>query len=178
MKKQVFINSGVYLICMISACLLNLAVTGILLKIVLSFADIGYFATAILRVVFGFLTGAGIIGAIVYRECYKSLEFHPGWIALSMGLAGIVHLGLSVVLMFYPFIAGGVRPLAGILCMGSGFNSDGMIEYIYLWAYLLAFLLYWLFQVVVSLACGWIGKKKRLKSREGIKGYYSNGAAK
>ena len=176
MKKQVWINSGVYLISMIAACLLNLAVTGMALKIVLAFADIGYFATAILRIVIGFLTGAGVIGAIIYHECYKSVEFHPGWIILSMSFAGIVHLGLSTVLMFYPFIAGGVRPLAGILCLGTGFDSDAMIDYIYLWAYLLAFLLYLIFQICVSLLCGFIGKKMRLKNREGLKGYHPEGS--
>lgn len=176
MKKQTWINAGVYLICMIAACVLNLTVTGMVLKIILAFADIGYFATAILRIVIGFLTGGGVIGAIIYRECYKSVEFHPGWIALSMSLAGLVHLGISTVLMFYPFIAGGVRPLAGILCMGAGFDSDAMIEYIYFWAYLLAFLLYLVFQIGVSLLCGFIGKKMRLKSREGLKGYRAEGS--
>ena len=141
------------------------------LKIVLSFADIGYFATSILRVVVGFLTGGAVIALVIGREAYKSLEIHPIRTTLALLLAGIFHLGFCLILMFYPFIAGGVRYLAGLLCMGSGFDSADCIPDIFLWAYLAAFFIYLMFQIGCALLGALIGKRMRLKIRASLKGY-------
>lgn len=171
MKKQVLVNSLIYSICMVVACLLNLAVSALILKIVSAFVVMDYFSASVLRVVVGFFTGGTVIGAVIYRESYRSLQFPVGITVLSMLLAGAAHLILCLLLMFYPFIAGGVRYLAGILCMGTGFDSAAMIEDIYLWAYVLAFFLYLVFEICVSLIGGFLGKRMRLKNRESIKGY-------
>ncbi len=172
MKKQIFINACVALICMVVACLLNLLVTALIVKIVLSFADIGYFATSVMRAVIAFITCGAVMGAMNYRESFKTLEFRPALTVCSMLIAGAVHLGISLFLMFYPFIAGGTRYLAGALSMGSRFSSETRIDEIYLWAYLAAFGIYLGFEIVISLVFGVVGKKARLKNRESIKGYY------
>ena len=172
MKKQIAVNAVIYLVCMIGACLLNLAVSWLLVKLADSFVELTYFAKAIVRILSAFLTMGAVLGAVVYRECYKSLEYRPGWLSLSVGLAGLGHLLLCLMLMFYPFIAGGVRYLAGVISLGSNFVSDDMVGRIYLWEYLLAFGIYLVFEIAVALIGGAMGKRMRLKGREQIKGYY------
>ena len=171
MKKQTLTNAVVYLVCFVVACILNLAVSWLLLTITDSIIVLDYFGESIIRIFSGFLTGGVIIGAVVARESFKSIEVHPFFLAASMGLAGAAHLLLCLVLMFYPFIAGGVRDLAGVIGMGSGFSSESDIESIYLWQYLLAFCIDLVYKIGVAILCGYLGKAKRLSNRETIKGY-------
>ena len=171
MKKQTLVNAAVYLICFVVACVLNLAVSWLLLKIVDSFVALNYFGQSVVRIVSGFLTGGAVIGAVVGRECFKSLEFRPLPLVASLSMAGAVHLLLCLILMFYPFIAGGVRDLAGVIGMGSKFDSETDIEKIYLWQYLLAFVIDLAYKIGVACLVGYLGKAKRLKNRESIKGY-------
>lgn len=171
MKKQTLISAVIYLICFVVSCILNLAVSWLLLKIVDSIIVLDYFGKSVVRIVSGFLTGGVIIGAVVARESYKSIEAHPLSLSASLGLAGVGHLLLCLLLMFYPFIAGGVRDLAGVLGMGSGFSSASDIENIYLWQYLLAFVIDLAYKIGVAILCAYIGKAMRLKNRESIKGY-------
>jgi len=173
MKKQTLINALIYLVCMVSACILNLAVSWMMVKIVDSFVELGYFRTAIVRIVSGIVTGGVVLGAVVFRDSYKSICFSPKPLTVSLLLAGLGHLLLCLVLMFHPFIAGGVRYLAGILRMGGDFASDGQLDRIYLWDYLLGFLIDFAVRVAVALLCGYLGKKKRLDNRKNIAGYPS-----
>ncbi len=170
-KKQIWVDALTYLICFVVACLLNLATSWLFLKIADSIVVLDYFGQSVIRIVSGFLTGGVIIGAIVARESYKSIEVHPIPLMAAIGLAGVGHLLLCLVLMFYPFIAGGVRDLAGVIGMGTEFSSEADIENIYLWQYLLAFVIDLAYKMGVAILCAYMGKAKRLKNRETIKGY-------
>ena len=171
MKKQTVVNAVVYLICFVVACILNLAVSWLLLKIVDAFVALDYFGESVVRIVSGFLTGGVVIGAVVGRECFKSLEFRPLSLVASLAMAGGAHLLLCLLLMFYPFIAGGVRDLAGVIGMGSKFDSASEIEKIYLWQYLLAFVIDLVYRIGIALLAGYLGKATRLKNRENLKGF-------
>lgn len=168
MKKHVFTDAVVYLICMVAACLLNLAVGALAVKIVNLLIEVGYFEAAIIKTVSGLVVGGAVLGAVVGRECYQAAELRPWSLLASLTLAGAGHLLLCVILMFYPFISGGVRDLAGLLAMGDSFNDRGMIERIYLWNYLAAFGIDFAVRAAVSLTAGAIGKHMRLKSRESL----------
>ena len=171
MKKQAVMDAVVYFICFVAACLLNLAMSWLLLKIVDSFLALEYFGQSVVRIVSGFLSGGIVVGVVVGWERYKSLELRFPSLALSMALAGVAHLVLCLLLMFYPFIAGGVRDLAGVIAMGSDFSSKEDIKDIYLWQYLLAFVIDLAYKIGIAMLGGYLGKKKRLKNRETIKGY-------
>lgn len=170
MKKQVGIEAAVYLLCMIVACLLNLAVSALLIKLVNLLIVVGYWEAAVIRLISGLLVGGAVLGLVVGWECYHSAEFHPASVFTSLLIAGAAHGLLCTVLMFYPFIAGGVRDLAGILTMGSHFSSADCIEEIYLWAYLCAFGIDFAFRAAVALVSGAVGKRMRIKSRETLLG--------
>ena len=171
MKKQLWIDALTALVTMVAASLLCLAVSALAIKIVNLFIEVDYFVGAIIEAVSAFLVFGGMIGAIHFFDGYKRVEFRPSGICASVALGGVFHLALSILLVFHPMIAGGTRSLAGLVQMGSGFDSRAWVEYIYLWTYLAAFAIYLVFQMAVSLVCGYCGKKYRLYNRTQIKGY-------
>ena len=171
MKKQITTNAIGYLACMVAACLLNLAVSTLLVKIVNLFIVVEYFEAAIVKLISGFLSCGAVLGAMTFRMGYKSVQFRPLSLLASLVLAALMHLVLCLVLMFHPFISGGVRELAGVLAMGDAFDGADMIGEIYLWTYLAAFWIDFAVQAVVALLCGFLGKRTRLKGRETLRGY-------
>ena len=171
MKKQFIYTSLVYLISLIAACLVNLAVCALSVRIVNLFIVVDYFTAAIIKAVMSLITVAGVVGAVSYYEAYRRLEFRPAYISASIATAGIVHLALSTVMMFHPFIAGGTRYLAGLMDMGIAFKSSDSIKDIYLWTYLASFAIYLIAEIGVSLLCAYIGKAKRISNRKDIEGY-------
>ena len=70
--------------------------------------------------------------------------------------------------MFTPFMAGGVRDLAGVLTMGNYFDSKAMLEEITLWTYLLAYGIFFVWEATVCVSCNWIGKTQRLRERDDL----------
>ena len=171
MKKQIFVNSLIYLVAIVCGCLVNFAVSALLLKILNLFIVVDYYIGAIFCAVVSFIVVGGIVGALTYFESYKSVDFSPINITFSVLLAGVFHLPISTLLGFYPFIAGGTRYLAGLIDMGGRFDSLDRVADIYIWSYLIAFVIYLAFYVVTALACGYLGKKKRLAVRNSLEGY-------
>ncbi len=167
MKKQIVADGIIYLICMLVAQLLNIAVSALTVRLGMAFL-FTYFGRSLIRLVTGFLVSGVVLGAIVYRESYKSMRMQPKLLVPAITLAGLAHLVICLPLKFYPFIAGGVRDLAGILSMGIGFSGEERIGEIYLWAYLAAFALFLLFEIATALICAYAGRKRRIKNREGL----------
>ena len=123
MKKQIIANAVIYLICMIAASLLNLAVSALAVKIVDALVLPEFFILAIVRAVAGILTGCVVIGAIFFYEGYKTVSFSLWKVVLPMLLAAAVHFIIAFVFKFYPFIAGGTHYLGGLIENGDGFSS-------------------------------------------------------
>ena len=171
MKKQFWISTLIALITMVVSSLLTLAVSALSVKILDLFIVVEYYAAAIVKTVVAFIVFCGVIGAIHFYEGYKRVEFRPTHICGTVAVGGVAHLALSVLLVFHPMIAGGTRYLAGLLDMGRGFNSEAQVEYIYLWTYLISFAIYLASQILISVACGYFGKKYRLYNRTQIEGY-------
>ncbi len=167
MKKQIVADGVIYLICMLAAQLLNVAASALTVRLGMAFM-FTYFGRSLIRLVTGFLVSSGVIGAVVWRESYKSMSVRPKQLIPALTLAGLVHLILCLPLKFYPFVAGGVRDLAGILSMGTAFASEEMIGEIRFWAYLVAFAVFLILEIAVALVCAKMGVRKRLKNREGL----------
>ncbi len=168
MKKQLLYGSITYFVTMVAACLVNLLVCMMTVKIVNLFIVVDYFAAAVIRTVTSFIVTGGVVGAMAYYDAYKKADVNVGMTASCISLGGVAHLALSVPLMFYPFIAGGTRYLAGLIYMGSRFDSAERVGDIYLWTYLLAFGVYWIVQLISAVSCGYIGKSRRLAVRRSL----------
>ena len=166
MKKQIVADGIIYLICMAVAVLLNLLVSTLLETMGMTFGLVEYYQRAWVRVVSGFAVGCAILAALVYRECYKSLEFYPSVLIPSVALAGIAQMILAALMGFNPILSGGVRDLAGILSFGTGFDSAEMIEKIELPTCLFAFVIYLLFEIGFAVLFGYLGVKRREQNRK------------
>jgi hypothetical protein len=176
MKKQFIANAITYLICMIAASLLNLAVSALAVKIVNALVLPEFFVLAIVRAVSGILTGCIIIGAIFLYEGYKSVSFSFWKVVLPMLAAAVVHFIIAFVFKFYPFVAGGTHYLGGLIESGDGFSSFDSVADVRLGAYIAAFWIAKSAEIIVAPICCLLGKRLRIKNRETIKGYnnYNN----
>ena len=171
MKKQIAINGIVYLVTMIVASLLNLAISELAVSFVNLLIAPDFFVLAIVRAVVGILVGAGLLGLIVGYEGYRSIRFPFLAISASVLLAAIVHFLLSVLLRFYPFVAGGTHYLAGIMDLGHKFSESDGVSDIHFWSYVGAFFIGKGAEWIGALIGGFCGPILRKKSRETIRGY-------
>ena len=171
MKKQFLINSLIYFIAIIGACLVNLAASSLVMKIVNLFVVVDYYIGAIICTVVAFIIVCGVLGALSFFESFKSVEFAPMKLLVTITIAGVFHLAVSTLLGFHPFIAGGTRYLAGLISMGEKFDSATNVADIYLWEYLLAFAIYLLLNIIAVELGGFWGKRFRIKNRESLSGF-------
>ncbi len=175
MKKQWAVNSVVYFASFVAACLLNLLISWLLVKIVILLVAPGFFALAVVRVVSGVLSSAVVIGAMSYYDAYRKVAFPVGFFCAAFVSASVLHFLWATLFRYYPFAAGGVRYLAGILAQGSGFTSFSGVDDIRLVFYMLAFWLEKLPVLAVGIVCGFLGRRKRLTNRRSIEGYPTDG---
>ena len=171
MKKQIAVNSIVYLVTMVVASVLNLAISELVVKFVDILIAPDFFVFAVVRAVVGILVSAALLGVIVGYESFRSLRFAWGTILLSVMGASILHFLLALLFRFYPFIAGGTHYFAGLLDLGVNFSiSDGVSD-IHLGAYVVAFFIGKGVELIVALGGGALGPILRKKNRETIRGY-------
>ncbi|MBO5415206.1 MAG: hypothetical protein J6A83_01075 [Clostridia bacterium] len=166
MKKRLFSESGFVFLFIFSACLVNLAVMALAVKIVNLFIVVDYFSAAVIRLITSCVTVSGMLGAIVYFISYRKADFSFGLSSGAFWLATALQLLISVLFKFNPFIGGGSLYLAGFFEHGSSFDSISSVEYIGIIDYLLAFAILALFNYAVYSVCGFIGKYKRLSDRK------------
>ncbi len=166
MKKTFFYNAITYFVALIGGSLVNLLTCGMAVKIVNLFIVVDFFASVVVSIIVSFVTTCGVFAALGYYEGYKRAEFSVGMNIGEIAAAGGVQLVLSVPFMFHPFIAGGTKYLAGIVELGSRFDS--MQSVLYIWSYLLAFVIYLAVQIIVCVISGIIGKNKRIAQRRAL----------
>ena len=169
MKKQFWMETGALFLSIFSACLLNLAVMPLILRIIDLFVEVEYFAQMLIRIVISVAVVGGIPAAVCYFVSYRKAEFELPRACGTFSLVTLFQLLFSILLKFYPFISGGVLYLAGIFEHGTEFSSAADIEAIGFVDYLLAFVLLSVFNLVAYVICGKIGASKRLKDREKLR---------
>lgn len=170
MKKQFFSMSGVVFLCIFGACLLNLAVMSIVLKIANILVVISPFAEVVIRLAVSLIMVAGIPSAVAYLVSYKMAKFDTKNACGTFCVASLFQLLLALLLKFHPFISGGVLYLAGIFESGSSFANGADIEYIGIIDYLLAYVICFAFGLACYLVFGKLGMKKRIADREELMG--------
>ena len=166
MKNKIFVGSGVMLLSILLACLLNVAAMWLVLKFVDVFVAVGFFGRIIISLVVSVVVISGLLGVVRYLVSYRSAEFDISGFSFSYLFASLMQLIIAFLLKFAPAVAGGTVYLAGIFEHGSQFSNVSDIEYIGILDYLPAFVIISVVVYIVNIACGYIGKSKRLKDRE------------
>ena len=170
MKKQFFSMCGVLFLCIFGACLLNLAVMSIVLKIANILVVVEPFTEVVIRLVVSLIVVAGIPSAVAYLVSYRMAKFDTKNACGTFCVAAVFQLLLALLLKFHPFISGGVLYLAGIFESGSSFANGADIEYVGIIDYLLAYVICFSFGLTSYLIFGKLGMKKRLRDREELTG--------
>lgn len=164
MKKNFLIDSGIMFLYIFSACVLNLLIAGVTLKIIDAFVLLEYFALSTVKMAVSGLAVAGILGALTYLLAYRKASFSAGYFTGTFFAGAAVQLLLSVLFKFRTFISGGVMYLAGIFEHGTALSAEGW-EYVGIIDYLLAFLIFTAVYYVVCVVCGKVAVKNRLRDR-------------
>ena len=164
MKKNFLIDSGIMFIYIFSACISNLLIAGVTLKIIDAFVLLEYFALSTLKMAVSGIAVAGILGALTYLLSYRKASFSTGYFSAPFFAGTAVQLALSILFKFRTFISGGVMYLAGIFEHGSDIYAEGW-EYVGIIDYLLAFLIFTAVYYLNCIICGKIAVKKRLRDR-------------
>lgn len=166
MKKQFFSMCGVVFLCIFGACLLNLVVMALVLKILNLFIVVEPFTEVVVRLVVSLLCVAGVPSAVAYLVSYRMARFDVKNALATFCAASVFQLLLALLLKFHPFISGGVLYLAGIFESGSSFANGADVEYVGIIDYLLAYAVCFVVGLLSYLVFGKLGTVKRLKDRE------------
>lgn len=164
MKKTFFIDSGIQFLYIFSACILNLLISGILLKMVDTFVLLDYSVLCIIRMAVSAIAVAGILGALTSLLSYRKASFSAGYFTGTFFAGAALQLAISLLFKFRAFISGGVMYLAGIFEHGTALSAEGW-EYVGIIDYLLAFLIFTAVYYVTCVVCGKVAVKKRLRDR-------------
>lgn len=168
MKKKIISEIATCYLSIFLACLLNLVIMAMLLKIINMFVGVSFFAQMVIRTVISFIAVPCIVGVIHGLVCYKRAEFYPTSSLLTVSAAVFFQLLLSILLKFHDFVSGGVVYLSCILHYGSSLSATSNVDHVTFLEYILSFLLYAVICIGVYLIFGFLGKKKRLCDREAL----------
>ncbi len=169
MKKSFWIDSGIVFLYIFSSCVLNMLVSGVILKIVDAFVLLEYFALNIAKMAVAGIVVAGILGALTYLLSYRKASFALGYFSATFFAGAALQLALAILFKFRTFISGGVIYLAGIFEHGTEIYAEGW-EYVGIIDYLLAFLIFTAVYYLNCIICGKVAVKKRLRDREKLIG--------
>ena len=164
MKKTFFIDSGIQFLYVFSACILNLLISGVALKMIDTFVLLDYSVLCIIRMAVSAIAVAGILGALTYMLSYRKASFSAGYFSGTFFAGVALQLAVSLLFKFRAFISGGVMYLAGIFEHGTALSAEGW-EYVGIIDYLLAFLIFTAVYYLTCVVCGKVAVKKRLRDR-------------
>jgi len=170
MKKQLFANTLIYLICLVAALLCNVAVEWIILKILNVLIEVTFLVSTIVSLAVAVLTVSGVFCALVAFEAHHDAVFCASDTVWPLLLAHVLWLPVAFLFRFYPLFAGGTRHLAGLLSMGGGFDHADRIADIPLWAYLVSYAVLALISVGISCLGGKLAAAHRLSTRAELTG--------
>lgn len=170
MKKQFFSMCGVVFLCIFCACLLNLAIMNVVLRMANILIVVEPFTEVIIRLVVSIIVVVGVPSVVVFLVSYKMATFDTKNALGTYCIASVFQLILSLLFKFHPFISGGVLYLAGIFESGSSFKNGADIEYIGIFDYLPAYAICFVVGLASYLIFGKLGMNKRIKDREKLTG--------
>lgn len=158
-------NALVYLVYIIAACIVGLAVSSLISLIVSGIASASYLALAIVRTFVFMAAEGGALFLIGCREGYRDPEPDIRSLACSWGVACAIHFAVSLIASFAPVLSGGVRYMAGWMYLGEEFTSmttvsGGLYGYC-----VLAYFIYLAVNTACFTVACFLGSDMRLRSR-------------
>lgn len=174
MKKakifDVAVDSLIYAISMLAACLVCMCAEILLVKIIDVCVAIDYFELCIIRTVIYTLGVNAVLSAIAYRDGYKTARCSVIGTFISCALASVIHFLFSLLFGFEAFCAGGVRFITGLVKFGASLSASSMIAELHLADFVAVFFINSLVYCIMMTIFKKIGESRRMIDREQLMG--------
>ena len=165
--KKTCVSAGIDLLIWLVACLVSIPIMAIALRIVNLFVVVDVSVALTVRLIASCIAVCGVLGSVSYLVAYHTASFPVSQMLPSLGLATVLRFALSLLLKFYPFIAGGTQYLAALLFDRNPADMKAitdmrLIDYVV--AFFLVTALDWLFVILL----GKFGERNRLRDRKAL----------
>ena len=172
-KARIFdvaVDSLIYALSMLAACLVCMCAEILLVKIVDVCVAIDYFTLCIIRTVIYTLGVNATLAAIAYRDGYKTARCSIVGTFISCALASLIHFLFSLLFGFEAFCAGGVRFITGLVKFGASLSSSSMIAELHPADFVAVFFINSLVYCIMITVFKKVGEGRRLIDREQLTG--------
>ncbi len=122
-QKDIIATSTVYFVFVAVACVIARIASNICVKLCDLFVELSFISASGVRAVTLFAFSAFFIAFFSYKYGYKIAEFDSCEDLVSSALSSLVHLVLSAVLSFSPWIAGATKHVSGFVKYGDRYTS-------------------------------------------------------
>lgn len=127
-KTEIFLNSVIYAVYFLAACLCGVGVDFLIIKVLDSIIVMSAFAICIIRSVIYFAVPMAVIFVCAYKEGYKEASFYFGETFLSCIIATLIHFLFALLFAFNQFFAGGVKFTSAIIVYGADIQKLAQIS--------------------------------------------------
>lgn len=165
-KTEIFLNSIVYAVYFLAACLCGVGVDFLVIKILDSIVILSAFAICTIRAIIYFIVPMAVIFVCAHKEGYKEAGFHFGETLISSVLATVVHFLFALLFAFNQFFAGGVKFVSAIFVYGSDMQSLSQISEIRYRVFMPVFFAFSVMYCVNIILAKKLGRDARLLDRK------------
>lgn len=171
-KTEVLLNSFVYSLYLLAACLCGVGVDFLVLKVLDSIIVVSPFLACVLKAIIYFAVTVAVVFVLAYKEGYKEASFFAGETVVSMAIATLVHFLFAFLFNFNQFFAGGVKFYSAIFVYGDKISSMQQISDIRYRVFMPVFLVMAVILGVTLILAKKLGCNSRLVDRKVLTGKY------
>ena len=165
-KSEVFLNSIVYAVYFLAACLCGVGVDFLVLKVLDSLIVVTPFVACVLKAIIYFVVTSAVVFVLAYKEGYREASFIFGETCISLVFAVIIQFLFALLFVFNQFFAGGVKFFSALLVYGRGIEAMTQIAEIRYRVFMPVFFVLAIFTCAILILAKKLGCDSRLESRK------------
>ena len=165
-KSEILLNSIVYSVYFLAACLCGVGVDFLALKVLDSIIVVSPFLACVLKAIIYFATTTAIVFILAFKEGYREAGFIFGETLISLVFAVIIQFLLAFLFAFNQFFAGGVKFFSAIFVYGDRITSMAQISEIRYRVFMPVFLVIAIWLCATVILAKKLGCNSRLLSRK------------
>ena len=122
-KTEVFLNSIVYAVYFLAACLCGVGVDYLVLKVLDSIIVVSPFLACVMKAIIYFTVMTVVVFIFAYKEGYREADIRVGESVISLVCATVAHFLFALLFGFNQFFAGGVKFFSAIFVYGKDISA-------------------------------------------------------
>ena len=159
-------NSIVYAVYFLAACLCGVGVDFLALKVLNSIIVVTPFLACILKAIIYFVVTTAVVFVLAYKEGYREASFIFGETCVSLIFAVVIQFLFALLFLFNQFFAGGVKFFSALLVYGDKIQDMAQISEIRYRVFMPVFFVLAVFMCVTVVLGKKLGCDSRLLSRK------------